>query len=156
MKISIYENLFYVFFFFFLLLLAISISFFILGYTEPRYWIFIAFMSSSVKKRFLFIVVIVAGCCCCCHFFFLFLVVRSCISLEWHRFEFFMQIEGWWDKNKLYNCRWNGRAAAATITPKKSCDPEKKSKKRASKSIFYISQCDRECFVTVEKENGER
>lgn len=88
-----------------------------------------------------------------------FLVARSCISLEWHRFEFFMQIEGWWDKNKLYNCRWNGRAAA-TAAPKKTVIQSRR-KKRASKSIFYISQCDRECSVTVteeektQKEHGE-
>lgn len=58
----------------------------------------------------------------------------SCVSLEWHRFEFFMQIEGWWDKNKLYNCRWNGRATG---------ERERKGRKKMSESIFYI-RCDRE------------
>lgn len=87
-----------------------SLAHSVAGCCSMRYRIYIAFMSSSEKKA----IFVHRRHVIQLSFFVLFLVARSCISLEWHRFEFFMQIEGWWDKNKLYNCRWNGRAATAT------------------------------------------
>lgn len=100
MKISIYENLFYVFFFSTLSLsLCIECEFF-----------FVAFMTWSEKERYLAVV-----------FFY--------VLLEWHRFEFFMQIEGWWDKNKLYNCRWNRRASERM---------QKKKNRRKKKWIYFL------------------
>lgn len=99
MKISIYENLFYVFFVVFLFWLCFESASLCRVYDSKR-------------KRAIFV-----RC-----FFFLF----GCVPLEWHRFEFFMQIEGWWDKNKLYNCRWNGRAAERKKRQKK----RKKKKQR--------------------------